>query len=241
MNQTCLITGASGDIGAAIAEKMAARGFSLYLHYYKNEQNIQKVAHNCKAYGVDVHLIQADLSQKASATRLVKQLHEPIDVIIHNSGSTYYGLLTDMKDEEIEKSIQLHLASPIQITKALLPSMIKKQSGNIMVISSIWGLTGASCEVVYSAVKGGLNSFVKALAKEVGLSNVRVNGVAPGAIETNMLSQFNKEEIHMLKEEIPMGRLGKSVEVANVVSFLTSNEASYINGQIISVNGAWYC
>ncbi|MEB1810152.1 MAG: SDR family oxidoreductase [Bacillaceae bacterium] len=241
MKQTCLITGASGDIGAAIAEKMAARGFSLYLHYYKNEQGIQKTADICRTFGVNVQIVNADLSEKGSVNYLVDQITEPIDVIIHNSGSSYIGLLTDMKDEEIERSIQLHLTTPIQLTKALLPSMIRKQNGSVIVISSIWGLTGASCEVVYSAVKGGLNSFVKALAKELGPTAIRVNGVAPGAIKTNMLTSFSDQELEQLEEDIPMGRLGTPGEVANAVAFLSSNEASYINGQILSVNGAWYC
>ncbi|WP_078426991.1 elongation factor P 5-aminopentanone reductase [Alkalihalobacterium alkalinitrilicum] len=241
MNQTCLITGASGDIGAAIAKKMAARGFSLILHYYKNKENVLKIADECRLYNIDIQIVQADLSKRGAATALKNELSKPIDVIIHNSGSSYYGLLTDMNDEEIEKNIQLHLTTPIQLTKLLLPSMVAKQSGNIVVISSIWGLVGASCEVVYSAVKGGLNSFVKALAKELGPTGIRVNGVAPGAIKTNMLSSFNHDELEMLEEEIPMGRLGTPFEVANTVSFLSSNEASYINGQIISVNGAWYC
>ncbi|WP_216827928.1 elongation factor P 5-aminopentanone reductase [Alkalihalobacterium elongatum] len=241
MKQTCLITGASGDIGAAIAEKMAARGFSLYLHYFTNEKSIENVANRCRTLGVEVHIVRADLSQQGSANILVEQLSRPIDVIIHNSGSSYFGLLTDMNDEEIEKSIQLHLTSPIQLTKALLPKMISKQAGSVVVISSIWGLTGASCEVVYSAVKGGLNSFVKALAKELGPTKVRVNGVAPGAIKTKMLAQFDQEELGQLEDDIPMGRLGTPTEVANAVSFLISDEATYINGQILSVNGAWYC
>ncbi|MFV8827213.1 elongation factor P 5-aminopentanone reductase [Alkalihalobacterium sp. APHAB7] len=241
MKQTCLITGASGDIGAAIAEKMAARGFSLYLHYYKNEKGIKKTANICRTFGVNVQIVNADLSEKNSVNHLVNQITEPIDVLIHNSGSSYYGLLTDMTDKEIEKSIQLHLTSPIQLTKALLPPMIRKQNGAIIVISSIWGLTGASCEVIYSAVKGGLNSFVKALAKELGPTTIRVNAVAPGAIKTNMLSSFSEKEMEQLEEDIPMGRLGTPAEVANAVSFLSSNEASYINGQILSVNGAWYC
>lgn len=242
MTKVCLITGASGGIGAAIAYKMAAQGFSLYLHFNRNEEKAREVAFYCETeFGVKTKLLQADLSKKNSVERLLNGIEEDVDVLIHNSGNSYYGLITDMEDTEIEEMTQLHLISPMLLTKKLLPKMVNKKSGSIIVVSSIWGLTGAACEVVYSTVKGGLNSFVKALAKEVAPSNIRVNGVAPGAIATKMMDNFNCDDQALLCEEIPFGRLGEASEVANVVSFLSSREASYISGQIISVNGAWYC
>jgi 3-oxoacyl-[acyl-carrier protein] reductase len=234
-----LITGASGGIGRSIAKQLAAEGYGLFLHYHQNRHSLELLMSEvpCK----DAHLIQADLSAIDGVETLLSQLHQPIDVLVHNCGNSYYGLVTDMSDELIEKMVQLHITSPFLLTKKLLPHMISKKSGNIIVISSIWGLTGASCEVLYSMVKGGQNTFVKALAKELAPSGIRVNAVAPGAIDTNMLRQFNEEELNQLADEIPMGRIGTPDEVAKAVSFLISEHASYITGQILSVNGGWYC
>lgn len=241
MNNVCLITGASGGIGAAIAIEMAASGFSLYLHYNENLQAAKQVAKKCEKYGVKTAIVQADLATKAGVDRLLKQIPQEIDLFIHNSGNSHYGLFTDISYEEIEKMIFLHITSALIISQKLLPAMIRKKQGNIIVISSIWGLTGASCEVVYSTVKGALNSFVKALAKEVGPSNIRVNGIAPGAIDTKMLAEFTEDERKAIAEEIPLSRIGKPKEVADLVHFLVSDKAAYITGQIISVNGGWYC
>ena len=136
--------------------------------------------------------------------------------------------------------VQLQITSPFLLTKYLLPSMIRKKAGDIIVITSVWGFMGASCEVLYSMVKGGLNTFVKALAKEVAPSGIRVNGIAPGIIDTKMNSHLTEEEREALRQEIPMGRFGKPSEVADLVEFLLSERATYINGEIISINGAWY-
>jgi 3-oxoacyl-[acyl-carrier protein] reductase len=164
----------------------------------------------------------------------------PIDLLVLNSGISFYGLVTDMSDDDIDQMINLHITSPFRLTQKLIPSMISKREGNIIVISSIWGITGASCEVLYSMVKGGQNSFVKSLAKELAPSQIRVNAIAPGAIETRMLSKFSKEELKELEEDIPLGRLGHPDEIADVVSFLASKNSSYITGQVLSVNGGWY-
>ncbi|RXI97948.1 SDR family oxidoreductase [Anaerobacillus alkaliphilus] len=234
-----LITGASGGIGREIATALAKEGYGLYLHYHKNEDSIDQLR---EEFGHSTTWkIQADLSHKSGVADIVNQVLHPIDVLILNSGASFFGLLTDMTDSKVDEMIQLHLTSPLLLTKAFLPTMIQKKTGKIAVISSIWGVTGASCEVLYSTVKGGLNTFVKALAKEVAPSGINVNGVAPGAITTSMMSQFDKDEIASLCEDIPMGRLGKPEEVADLVTFLISEKASYINGQIININGAWYC
>jgi 3-oxoacyl-[acyl-carrier protein] reductase len=234
-----LITGASGGIGHEIAIALGKEGYGLYLHYHKNEQAIDELIAKLKI--TETWKIKADLTKKTGITEIVNNVHHPIDCLILNSGTSHVGLMTDMTENQVEKMIQLEITSPFLLTKALLPSMIQANSGNIVAISSIWGLTGASCEVLYSMVKGGLNSFVKALAKEVAPSGIRVNGVAPGAIATNMLAEFSNEDIEKLCDEIPMGRLGEAKEVADLVAFLVSNKSMYINGQIISINGAWYC
>jgi 3-oxoacyl-[acyl-carrier protein] reductase len=234
-----LITGASGGIGVSIARQLAHDGYGLFLHYYRNRQRLDAL--RAELTNVHISLVQADLSEADGADRLLSQLDRPIDVLVHNSGNSYYGLITDMSDELVQKMVQLHVTSPVLLTKKLLPPMIAKKRGNIVVISSIWGLTGASCEVVYSMVKGGQNTFVKALAKELAPSGIRVNAIAPGAIQTEMLQSFSDEELQNIAEDIPLGRIGEPSEVAKTVSFLISEAASYITGQVISVNGGWYC
>lgn len=234
-----LITGASGGIGRAISLQLAKEGYSLYLHFHRNETAIQQLLEEISSYGGEYIPIQADLSNSDGYKKLTEQIFS-IDAIIHNGGMGHYGLFTDIDKKTTETLLQTHVTSPLLITKELLPKMIRKKRGNIVVITSIWGQTGASCEVLYSTVKGAQISFVKALSKEVALNGIRVNGVAPGAISTPMLSIFTEEELEAIREEIPMGKLGTPEHVADAVSFLLSEKSSYITGQIISVNGGWY-
>ncbi|GAE30818.1 elongation factor P 5-aminopentanone reductase [Alkalihalobacillus hemicellulosilyticus] len=238
-----VITGASGGIGAEIAKELASPESSLFLHYHRNEEMIHKVKEACLQKGATVKLIQADLTAQEGAEQLVEGLVEAGNVysVIHNAGMSEFQLFTSTTDMHLDSLLNIHLMNPMKITRALLPIMLRAKKGKIIMISSIWGLTGASCEVTYSAAKGGMNSFVKALAKEVAPNNIQVNGVAPGAIDTSMLTEHGREHIELLKEEIPANRLGSTKEVSQLVAFLHSNQANYINGQIISVNGAWYC
>jgi 3-oxoacyl-[acyl-carrier protein] reductase len=234
-----LITGASGGIGTSIARQLAADGYGLLLHYNRRREPVEMLKKELAT--THVVPIQADLAAEDGVDVLLSQINRPVDAMVYNSGNSYYGLITDMSDELVQSMVQLHVTSPILLTKKLLPSMIAKKQGNIVIVSSIWGLTGAACEVVYSMVKGGQNAFVKALAKELAPSGIRVNAVAPGAIDTDMLRIFSKEDLQAMADDIPIGRLGTADEVAKTVSFLISDAASYITGQIISVNGGWYC
>jgi 3-oxoacyl-[acyl-carrier protein] reductase len=239
MEKYLLITGASGGIGQSIAIQLASKGYHLYLHYNRNEASIRKLVDKLAPFGGEYITIQADLSDPIGYTKLCSQIFS-LDGIIHCSGISHYGLLIDLKQEEAESLMQLHVTSPLMITKELLPKLIQKRSGNIVVITSIWGQTGAACEVAYSAAKGAQIAFVKALSKEVALNGIRVNAIAPGVVETPMMSQFTEEDKDMLKSEIPMGRLGNPNEIANGVVFLLSNESSYITGQVLSINGGWH-
>jgi 3-oxoacyl-[acyl-carrier protein] reductase len=239
MEKYALITGASGGIGTAIAKKLINDEYHLYVHYHQNEQAIKELVRFNKQNDRMMIPIQADLTKPSGVQNLINQLEMPIDLLVLNSGISFYGLVTDMSDEDIDQMINLHISNPFRLTQKLIPSMISKREGNIIVISSIWGITGASCEVLYSMVKGGQNSFVKALAKELAPSQIRVNAIAPGAIETRMLSNFTEEELNDLEEEIPLGRLGQPNEIAETVSFLASTKSSYITGQVLSVNGGW--
>ncbi|HET7578535.1 MAG TPA: SDR family oxidoreductase [Bacillales bacterium] len=243
MGKVALITGASGGIGSAIAERFAADGYSLYLHYYRGEEAVIGLCDRLLIKASPdqmISCVQADLSSSQGHRLLLEQIHHPIETIIHNSGSGYVGLVTDMDESDVQKMVQLHVTSPFLLTKGLLPAMISDKHGKIIVVSSVWGLVGASTEVLYSTVKGALNSFVKALAKEVAPSGISVNGIAPGAVSTKMLDHLTEEEKAALQEEIPMGRFGKPEEIADLAAFLASEKASYINGEIVSINGAWY-
>lgn len=239
MKKYALITGASGGIGQAVAVKLASKGYHLYLQYNRNENTIKELLEKLAPFGGEYIAIQANLAELEGYKQVCSQIFS-LDSIIHCSGNSHYGLLVDLQLEEAESLMRVHVISPLMLTKELLPKLIKKRSGNIVVISSIWGQTGASCEVAYSAAKGAQISFVKALSKEVALSGIRVNAIAPGAVETPMMSQFTAEDKEMLQYEIPMGRLGLPEEVANGVSFLLSNESSYITGQVLSINGGWH-
>lgn len=157
------------------------------------------------------------------------------------TGKSIFGLVTDVTNDELDYMVELQVKNVYKLLSMALPPMIGRRSGNIVIVSSIWGQIGASCEVLYSMVKGAQNSYVKALAKEVSLSGLRVNAVAPGAIETEMLSVFSEEDKMGIAEDIPLGRIGLPEEVAKTVSFLVSPGASYITGQIIGVNGGWHC
>jgi len=234
-----LITGASGGIGQVVALKLASLGYNLYLHFNQNERSIKDLMEKIESFGGEYIAIQANLEEAEGYKKICSQIFS-LDEIIHCSGNTHYGLLVDVKPEEIESLMRVHVINPVMITKKLLPKILKKRSGNVVFISSIWGQTGAACEVVYSTVKGAQISFVKALSKEVALNGVRVNAIAPGAIKTPMMNQFSEDDIQSLQFEIPMGRLGVPEEVANGVKFLLSEESSYITGQVLSINGGWY-
>lgn len=239
MKQFALITGASGGIGRSVALKLAAKGYNLYLHYNQNEKAMESLMVKLQAFGGEYIPLQADLSQPDAYKKVAAQIFS-LHAIVHCSGNSHYGLLVDLDQEVAESIMRVHVVSPMMLTKELLPKLTQHRSGSIVVISSIWGQTGAACEVAYSAAKGAQISFVKALSKEVALTGVRVNAIAPGAVDTAMLEQFTGEEINELHSEIPMGRLGFPEEIADSALFLLSDESSYITGQVLAVNGGWY-
>jgi 3-oxoacyl-[acyl-carrier protein] reductase len=233
-----LITGASGGIGSAIAERLLDEGYCVYLHYNKNRARVQAIQE--KYPNAESYIVCSDLSKVNGVNELIFQINHPIEHLVLNSGASSYGVMTDVNQSEINEMIQLHITSPFVLTQQLIKHMVTQKTGNIIVITSIWGSVGASCEVLYSMLKGGQNTFVKALAKEVAPSNICVNAIAPGAIETEMLQQFSSEELKQLIDEIPMGRLGKPIEIAELVLFLISNKVPYLSGQVLTVDGGWY-
>ncbi|MGJ7920995.1 elongation factor P 5-aminopentanone reductase [Neobacillus sp. LXY-4] len=239
MKKFVLITGASGGIGQATALKLAAEGYSLYLHYYQNEAAIQELLARLQEFQGEYIPIQANLAEPEGYKKVAANVFS-LDAIVHNSGTSHYGLLMDLEESHLEQLINLHVKAPLLLTKELLPKLVAKRQGNIVVISSIWGQTGAACEVAYSTAKGAQIAFVKALSKEVSLNGIRVNAVAPGAIKTDMMNRFTEEELEVLSGEIPLGKLGTPANIADGVSFLLSDNSSYITGQILSINGGWY-
>jgi len=234
-----LLTGASGGIGQAAALQLAAKGYNLYLHYNQNEQTIRELMNKLEPFGGEYIPIQADFATANGYQSILQHIFS-LDAIIHCGGKSHYGLLVDLKHNEAQELLNIHVLNPIMLTKELLPKLITKRSGNIIVITSIWGQTGAACEVVYSAAKGAQIAFVKALSKEVALNGIRVNAIAPGAVDTPMMESFTPEEMEQISFEIPMGRIAKSEEIAASVAFFLSEESAYITGQVLSVNGGWY-
>jgi 3-oxoacyl-[acyl-carrier protein] reductase len=239
MRKYVLITGASGGIGQAVAVKLAAMGFNLYLHYNQNADFMNKLIVILAKFNGEYIPIHADLSTSDGYKRIASEVFS-LDGIVHCSGNSQYGMFVDLELKEVEDLMRIHVINPIMLTKELLPKMISKRQGSIVVITSIWGQTGGSCEVAYSAAKGAQISFVKALSKEVALSGIRVNAIAPGAVNTGMMARFTNEETDEISAEIPMGRMGRPEEIANGVSYLLSEESSYITGQVLAINGGWY-
>lgn len=238
MGKTCLITGASGDIGVSIATSFAEKGYQLILHYHQNENVIQKMEEQLP-HGAVLQTIKSDLSKTKEITELCHTLEHHVDTVVFASGVSLVKLFQDVTDNEMDLMYNVHVKAPWMIARHLLPSMIQKRVGNIIVISSIWGDVGASCEVLYSTVKGAQDSFVKALAKEVGPSGVSVNGIRPGIIETKMNRHLSDEDKQEIIDEIPVNRMGQPADIAHTALFLADERSSYIHGEMINVTGAW--
>ncbi|WP_350308631.1 elongation factor P 5-aminopentanone reductase [Gracilibacillus phocaeensis] len=239
IKKTTLITGASGDIGKEIALQLASEGHQLWLHYHQNHAAIEKLKQQLTAEQV-LGIIQADLSTPVGLDTFVQECPENISHYIHTSGQSYVGLFQDMSDAQMDQMLQLHVKAPWKIAQQLIPSMIQAKHGRIVLISSIWGEIGASCEVAYSSVKGAQNSFVKALAKELGPSQIYVNGVCPGLINTKMNHHLTEKDKQTLQEEIPLQRTGLPQDVAGAVGFLCQESTRYIQGEQIRVDGGWH-
>lgn len=235
MLKTAVVTGASRGIGAAIVRSLAAQGYEIAGIYARHTDAMQQLS---KEYGVIP--FAADLAQMQVFAPLAQQILERlghVDLLVHSAGISCHGLFQSIPPEETQRLYTVNLGAVIELTRALLPSMLKRHSGNVICISSMWGEIGASCEVDYSVTKGALLAFVKALAKEVGPSDIRVNAVSPGTILTDMTTSLGTEALGTLAEETALGRLGTPEEVADAVCFLASEYAAYITGQNLSVNG----
>ncbi|BFH63796.1 elongation factor P 5-aminopentanone reductase [Paenibacillus azoreducens] len=239
---TVLVTGASRGIGAAIAERFALAGMNVIIHYGFSHEAANDVARRCMQHGAKVLTVAADLKDKQQIIRMYEKLESHglmPDILINNAGISHYGMLADVSEEQWDEVMAVNLKGAFLCTQVFMPHMISQRYGRIINISSVWGISGASCEVLYSTTKGGINAFTKALAKELARSGVTVNAVAPGAVDTQMLEHLDAEEKRMLEDEIPAGRLATPDEISSLVYFLALPESGYINGQVISPNGGW--
>ena len=240
INKTVLVTGSSRGIGKAIAYKFAQEGYNVVINGAKNQESLQQTKTEIEQYKVSCLAYLGDMGDYDRAKELfllIKEQFGHIDVLVNNAGVSYIGLLTDMSPQDWNKVISTNLTSVYNCCSLAIPNMVKDKSGSIINISSIWGNVGASCEVAYSASKGGMNAFTKALAKELAPSNIQVNAIACGAIDTEMNQFLTNEELLQLTNEIPSGRLGRADEVAELVYNLTNNE--YLTGQVIGLDGGW--
>ncbi len=237
-----VITGASRGIGAAIAKSFAQAGCHLVLTSRNEDLQLEQLQQEILSFSkFDCTIIPCDVGvslQVESLFQTIRQRYSHIDILINNAGISHIGLLADMTDEQWDQMIATNMNSLFYTCKQVIPLMVSAKEGKIINISSVWGEIGASCEVAYSATKGAMNSFTKALAKELAPSNIQVNAIACGVIDTSMNSCFSTEEMETLIEEIPAGRLGTPQEVAALCLQLCSGN-SYLTGQIISLNGGW--
>lgn len=233
--KTALVTGGSRGIGAQIVRKLSQMGWQVAFTYHKSEEAALTLSKETGA--MPFRCDARDEGQITETTGQILHQFRHVDALVHNAGTAWTGLLQDMTTAQWDDLFSLHVKGAFLHTKALLPQMISMQKGSIIYITSMWGETGASMEVGYSACKAALTGMMKGLAKEVGPSGIRVNCVSPGVIETDMMAAYSEDDKQALIEETPLGRLGKADDVAAAVRFLLSDEAAFITGQTLSVNG----
>lgn len=233
-----IVTGGSRGIGAACVEKFLSEGYAVSFLYKSNDEKAMAI----KEKYPDVFCIKCDVTSETDIDdayrRIFSQLGEP-DVLVNNAGISYSGLLQDMSLSDWEKVLNSNLTSMFLCSRKVIPSMVRRKAGSIINISSMWGVQGASCEVAYSASKAGVIGFTKALAMELAPSGVRVNAVAPGAVMTDMMNEYSESDLKIIAEETPLGRIGKASEIAEAVYFLSGDDASFITGEVINVNGGF--
>lgn len=240
--KTALITGSSRGIGREIARLFAKNNYNVVINYNNSEEEAKKLLDELTNDGCSVKIFKADISNVNEANALVNFTignFEKIDVLVNNAGISRFNLFTDISYDEWHEVMNVNLNSVFYVTQKALQYMLSEHSGKIINISSIWGMVGAANEVHYSTSKAALIGMSKALAKELGPSNIQVNVIAPGVIETNMLKEVDDDTIEMLKYETPLMRIGKPIDIARCALFLASEGGDFITGQVISSNGGF--
>ncbi len=239
-NKTVIITGASKGIGAATAILFAEKGYNVVINYNNSVESARLLQRSLSENGYNVIALKANVTNRKEVDLMVKETlyrFGSIDVLINNAGISQQSLFTDISEYDWDNMMNVNLKGVFNCTQAVLPHMIDKKSGKIINMSSIWGITGGSCEVHYSAAKAGIIGFTKALAKELGPSGITVNCIAPGVIDTNMNANLSVEDLNALVEQTPIGRIGNTTEIASTALFLAEPNADFITGQVISPNG----
>lgn len=238
--KTVLITGGSRGIGKCIAENLAREGYNVVLNYNKSERQAKQIKKELKEQGINIEICKADVSKREEVKKLVKftlNKFNNIDILINNAGIAKLQMFNDITDEDWNEMITTNLNSVFFTTQEVIPNMIHNKKGCIINISSIWGIVGASCEVAYSVSKAGIDGMTKSLAKELGLSNIRVNSIAPGVIDTEMNNNLDNAIKEQIKNDTPLNKIGKPMDIYKCVRWLLEDE--FTTGQIISPNGGY--
>ncbi len=241
MNKTVVVTGASRGIGRAVSIYYAQNGFNVCICCRKNSEMLEKVRQEILNYGVECIAYTGDIGNFQECEtffKLIAQSYSKIDILVNNAGISHIGLLQDMSPDEWHNIVEANLTSVFNCCKLAIPILLSRHAGKIVNISSVWGCVGASTEVAYSATKGGINSFTKALAKELAPSNIQVNAIACGIIDTDMNGFLNDDELQSVLDEVPAGRIGKPEDVAKL-AFDITNTSDYLTGQVIKLDGGW--
>ncbi len=240
MNKVAFITGGTRGIGKQIAIKLASSGFDIALNYRVENEELKNTVSDIEKNGVRCLAVKGDVTSFSDAEQMVKEIfekYERIDVLVNNAGITKDNLFIRMKKEDFDDVINVNLVGTFNVTKNVVPIMIKQKYGRIINISSIVGISGNAGQANYSASKAGIIGFTKSLAKELGARNILVNAIAPGFIETNMTSVLKDSIKEEIGKSIPLKKMGKPEDVANVANFLASEDSSYVTGQVINVDG----
>jgi len=242
MKKTVIITGASKGIGAATAILFAQKGYNVVINYNDSYESANLLARSLSSNGYSVTAMKANVTNKLEVDLMIKETvykYGSVDVMVNNAGVAFQGLITETDEFDAAKIFDVDLKGVFNCCRAVTPVMVEQKSGKIINISSMWGQVGASCEVAYSAAKAGVIGLTKALAKELAPSGINVNAIAPGLIETSMNSNISVEDLNSFVEEIPLGRMGNANEIAAAIFFLASENADYITGQVLGVNGGY--
>ena len=240
MEKVAIVTGASRGIGREIAKTLVKKGIKVIANYNKSEEKAKELQKELEKEDMQIDIFKADVSKRQEVKKLVQytlEKYKKIDILINNAGISEYKIFTDETDEDWNRVMNNNLYSAFIMSQEVIPNMIHNKTGCIINVSSVWGMVGSSLEVIYSVSKAGMDGLTKALAKELGSSNIRVNSIAPGAIDTDMNIDLSEEELKDLENETPLGRIGKVQDIAKCVNWLVDDE--FTTGQIISINGGW--